>query len=118
MAYGQTAITEDLYAARDAAGGQVIDEASNVRLYELTSDRPYVTYEKEGSRRIDCDYVAGCDGQHGVSPSSIPVSLRKTYERAIRSAGSASCRRRRPSRNSVIAITIAALRLRRCALRC
>ncbi len=61
MAYGQTAITEDLYAARDAAGGQVIDEAANVRLHALNSDRPYVTYEKEGSRRIDCDYVAGCD---------------------------------------------------------
>ena len=40
MAYGQTAITEDLYAARDAAGGQIIDEAGNVRLHELTSDRP------------------------------------------------------------------------------
>ena len=49
MAYGQTAITEDLYAARDAAGGQIIDEAGNVRLHELTSGRPYVTYEKEGS---------------------------------------------------------------------
>jgi p-hydroxybenzoate 3-monooxygenase len=62
MAYGQTAITEDLYAARDAAGGQVIDEADNVRLHELASRRPHVTYEKEGSsRRIDCDYVAGCE---------------------------------------------------------
>src|SRR6202047_1177127 len=81
LAYGQTAITEDLYAARDAAGGQVIDEAANVRLHELNSNRPYVTYEKEGSRRSDCDYVAGCDGQHGVSPSSIPASLRKTYEK-------------------------------------
>jgi p-hydroxybenzoate 3-monooxygenase len=82
MAYGQTAITEDLYAARDAAGGEVIDEAANVRLHEPNSDRPYITYEKEGSRRIDCDYVAGCDGQHGVSSSSIPVSLRKTYEKS------------------------------------
>jgi len=83
MAYGQTAITEDLYAARDAAGGQVIDEAGNVRLYEVTSDRPYVTYEKEGSsRRIDCDYIAGCDGQHGVSRSSIPVALVKTYDKS------------------------------------
>src|SRR5712691_3966065 len=55
MAYGQTAITEDLYAARDAAGGQVIDEAGNVRLHELTSGNPYVTYEKDGStQRIDC----------------------------------------------------------------
>ena len=82
MAYGQTAITEDLYAARDAASGQVIDEVGNVRLHELTSDRPYVVYEKDGSWRIDCDYVAGCDGQHGVSRSSIPVSLLKTYERS------------------------------------
>ena len=49
MAYGQTAITEDLYAARDAAGGQIIDEAGNVRLHELTTSQPYVTYDKNGS---------------------------------------------------------------------
>ena len=83
MAYGQTAITEDLYAARDAAGGQVIDEAANVRLHELTSRRPYVTYEKEGSvHRIDCDYVAGCDGFHGVSRISIPASVLRTYDKS------------------------------------
>jgi p-hydroxybenzoate 3-monooxygenase len=82
MAYGQTAITEDLYAARDLAGRQVIDEAGNVRLHELTSERPHVTYEKAGSpHRIDCDYVAGCDGFHGVSRSSIPASVLKTYEK-------------------------------------
>jgi p-hydroxybenzoate 3-monooxygenase len=82
MAYGQTAITEDLYAARDAAGGQVIDQAGNVRLHDLTSERPFVTYEKEGtSHRIDCDYVAGCDGYHGVSRTSIPATLLKTYEK-------------------------------------
>ena len=83
MAYGQTAITEDLYAARDAAGGPPIDEAGNVTLHELTSARPYVTYEKEGSiHRIDCDYVAGCDGSHGVSRPSIPASVLKTYEKS------------------------------------
>ena len=83
MAYGQTAITEDLYAARDAADGQVIDEADNVRLHELTSSRPYVTYKKEGfNRRIDCDYVAGCDGYHGVSRLSIPASVLRTYEKS------------------------------------
>ena len=83
MAYGQTAITEDLYSARAAAGGQVIDEADKVRLHELTSGRPYVTYEKEGSRqRIDCDYVAGCDGYHGVSRPSIPSSMLRTYEKS------------------------------------
>ena len=82
MAYGQTAITEDLYAARDAAGLEVTDEAADVRLHELTSARPYVTYEKDGSlRRIDCDYVAGCDGYHGVSRRSIPGTVLKTYEK-------------------------------------
>ncbi len=82
MTYGQTALTEDLYAARGAAGGKVIDEAANVQLHDLTSSRPYVTYEKEGSTtRIDCDYVAGCDGFHGVSRTSIPASVLKTYEK-------------------------------------
>jgi len=82
MAYGQTSITEDLYAARDAAGGDVIDEAANVRLHELTSQRPFVTYDKNGAaQRVDCDYVAGCDGFHGVSRSSIPATVLKTYEK-------------------------------------
>src|SRR5258708_7314909 len=82
MAYGQTAITEDLYAARDAAGGQIIDEADNVQLHELTSARPYVTYEKHGElQRIYCDYIAGCDGYHGVSRQSIPASVLRTYEK-------------------------------------
>jgi len=82
MAYGQTAITEDLFAARDAAGGKVIDEADDVRLHDITTKRPYVTYEKAGSsQRIDCDYVAGCDGYHGVSRTSIPAAVLKTYEK-------------------------------------
>jgi p-hydroxybenzoate 3-monooxygenase len=82
MTYGQTALTEDLYAARDDAGGKVIDQASDVQLHEITSNRPYVTYEKDGTAaRIDCDYVAGCDGSHGVSRSAIPASVLKTYEK-------------------------------------
>src|SRR5437667_1226380 len=82
MAYGQTAITEDLYVARDAAGGEIIDEARNVALHDLTSTRPHVTYEKNGqTRRIDCDYIAGCDGFHGVSRQSIPASVLRTYEK-------------------------------------
>ena len=82
MTYGQTSLTEDLYAARDAAGGKVIDEASNVRLHELTSQQPFVTYAKNGLvQRIECDYVAGCDGFHGVSRTSIPAAALKTYEK-------------------------------------
>ena len=66
MSYGQTNITEDLYAARDAMGGIIIDEATEVTLHELTSQTPFVTYVKDGTRqRIDCEFVAGCDGFHG-----------------------------------------------------
>jgi p-hydroxybenzoate 3-monooxygenase len=82
MAYGQTAITEDLYAAREKAGGHIIDEAENVRLHEVASDRPYVTFMKGGrEKRVDCDYVAGCDGSHGVSRQSIPAHLVRTFEK-------------------------------------
>ena len=82
MAYGQTAITEDLYAARDAAGGKIIDQAADVQLHDITSARPYVTYEKGGMRlRVDCDYIAGCDGYHGVSRTTIPAGVLKTYEK-------------------------------------
>ncbi|HUD87447.1 MAG TPA: 4-hydroxybenzoate 3-monooxygenase, partial [Xanthobacteraceae bacterium] len=82
MTYGQTALTEDLYAARDAAGGKVIDQAADVQLHELTSNRPYATYEKDGSAaRLDCDYIAGCDGFHGVSRTAIPAAVLKTYEK-------------------------------------
>jgi p-hydroxybenzoate 3-monooxygenase len=82
MTYGQTALTEDLYAARDAAGGKVIDQAGNAQLHDLTSNRPYVTYEKDGTiHRVDCDIIAGCDGFHGVSRTAIPTTLIKTYEK-------------------------------------
>src|SRR3984957_7684931 len=82
MTYGQTALTEDLYAARDAASGKVIDQAGNAQLHDLTSNRPYVTYEKDGAtHRVDCDFIAGCDGFHGVSRTAIPASLIKTYEK-------------------------------------
>jgi p-hydroxybenzoate 3-monooxygenase len=74
--------TEDLYAARDAAGGQIIHSVSNVQLQELSSTHPRVTYESNGqAQRIDCDYVAGCDGFHGVSRPSIPGSILRTYEK-------------------------------------
>lgn len=82
MAYGQTNITEDLYAARDAMGGAVIDEAAEVTPHDLTSDAPFVTYEKDGVRhRLDCDFIAGCDGFHGVSRQSIPPTSRTEFEK-------------------------------------
>lgn len=83
MAFGQTAITEELYAARERAGGEIVDEAANVRLGDVLSATPSVTFEKDGvTRTIRCDYVAGCDGFHGVSRETIPAEIRRTFERA------------------------------------
>ncbi len=82
LAYGQTAITEDLYSARDEMGGSVIDEAEDVAIHDVTRAAPYVTFRKGGTeQRIDCDYVAGCDGFHGVSRSTFPVEVRREYEK-------------------------------------
>jgi p-hydroxybenzoate 3-monooxygenase len=82
MAYGQTQITEDLYAARDAMGGVIIDEAAEVTPHDITSDTPYITYQTQGeTHRLDCDYIAGCDGYHGVSRPSIPASSLRTFEK-------------------------------------
>lgn len=82
MAYSQTMITEDLYAARGQMGGCIIDRADNVTLHEMTSASPYVTYTVDGQPdRLDCDYIAGCDGFHGVSRPSIPDTVLTTYEK-------------------------------------
>ena len=80
--YGQTEVTRDLYAARDAMEGKVIHGVDGVAPHDLDTDRPHVTYVKDGSEyRIDCDYVAGCDGFHGVSRKAIPASVLKEVER-------------------------------------
>lgn len=83
MAYGQTNITEDLYAARDRDGGVVIDRAQDAALHDLDTVRPYVTFTKDGrEERLDCEYVAGCDGFHGVSRSAIPPTVLRVYDRS------------------------------------
>jgi len=82
MAYGQTAITEDLYRAREATGGIIFDQAANVTLTALDTDAPSVSFEHvDKSYSIKCDFVAGCDGFHGVSRQSIPGSIIRTFER-------------------------------------
>jgi p-hydroxybenzoate 3-monooxygenase len=79
--YGQTEVTRDLMAARAAAGGVTVYEAEDVRPEGFDGDRPFVTYSKDGvSRRIDCDFIAGCDGYHGVCRESVPASAIRTYE--------------------------------------
>ena len=82
MIYGQTEVTRDLMAARQAAGGETIYEAGNVRPHDMKTDQPYVTFEKDGQTlRIDCDYIAGCDGYHGVARQSIPAEALEVFER-------------------------------------
>jgi p-hydroxybenzoate 3-monooxygenase len=82
MVYGQTQVTADLYAAIDEAGVPLVDEAEAVTPHDVTGDAPYVTYTRDGvTHRIDCDYVAGCDGYHGVSRTVIPASVLRTCER-------------------------------------
>ncbi len=82
MVYGQTEITRDLYAAREAANGKIEFEVENVVIHGADTDDVHVTYSVNGEEhRIDCDFVAGCDGFHGVSRQTIPLDLRNEYEK-------------------------------------
>jgi len=82
LVYGQTEVTRDLMAARAASGATTIYEAANVELHDVKGETPYVTFEKDGEPfRLDCDYIAGCDGAHGVSRKTIPEEVLTHYER-------------------------------------
>jgi len=82
MVYGQTEVTRDLMEARVAMGAQTIYEAANVQPREVKGEHPYVTFEKDGKVcRLDCDYIAGCDGFHGISRKCIPENVLTSYER-------------------------------------
>ena len=82
LVYGQTELTRDLYEARDRLGGIVIHNAEDVRPHDLESANPYLAYKHLGkSTRLDCDYIVGCDGFHGVSRQSIPKERLRTFER-------------------------------------
>ena len=83
VVYGQTELTRDLYEARDRMNGVVIHNAEDVQPHDLTSKTPYVTYRSgDDIVRIDCDYVIGADGFHGVSRKSIPKDVLREYERS------------------------------------
>ena len=82
VVYGQTEITRDLYDAREALGLATEFEVEDVALNDLETDAPYVTYRHNGNeKRLDCVFVAGCDGFHGPSRKHIPESVRKEFER-------------------------------------
>ena len=83
MSYGQTMIQEDLYNAADRLGLTILFEVDDVALRDVTSDRPTVVFTHDGQqKRIDCEFVVGCDGFHGPAKSAIPASVLRTYEKS------------------------------------
>jgi len=82
MVYGQTELTRDLYDAREAANGKIVFNTDDVTIHNADSSAPSVTYMVDGTLgEITCDFVAGCDGFHGVSRKTIPEEARREYEK-------------------------------------
>ena len=82
VVYGQTELTADLYAARDRLGGTVIHNVESVELHAVTTAKPWVSFREDRSQaRIDCEFIVGADGYHGVSRRSIPADVLREYER-------------------------------------
>ncbi|MDP3494897.1 MAG: 4-hydroxybenzoate 3-monooxygenase [Hyphomonadaceae bacterium] len=80
--YGQTEVTRDLIDAALERGTPLFFEAQDVALHDVDSAGPYVTFGAEGqAHRLDCDFIVGCDGFHGVSRPAIPESARRTFQR-------------------------------------
>jgi p-hydroxybenzoate 3-monooxygenase len=82
MVYGQTEVTKDLMDAREAAGAKTVYEALDVSVHDYDTSAPAVRYRKNGvEHEVRCDFIAGCDGFHGVCRDSVPDSAVATYER-------------------------------------
>ena len=80
--YGQTEVTRDLMHARDRSGLKTIYGAESVSLHNFDGDKPKVRYVKDGvEHQLDCDFIAGCDGYHGVSRTTVPQDAIRTFER-------------------------------------
>ena len=81
-AYGQTEVTRDLMDAREAAGQTTVYEAGEVSLHDFDSAQPTVRYVKDGQHHeLSCDFIAGCDGFHGISRASVPKNTIQEFER-------------------------------------
>ncbi len=82
MVYGQTEIQKDLYDSGADAGWPIVFEAEGVQLHDIAETLPSVSYTVHGdAATIEADYIAGCDGFHGVSRHAIPADARREYER-------------------------------------
>src|SRR4051812_31483432 len=78
VAYGQTNLQEDLFAAADRRGAKIITDVDDVRPMNIDSQRPHLLF---GDERLDCDFIAGCDGFHGISRKSMPAGVLREYEK-------------------------------------
>ncbi|MBO9545002.1 4-hydroxybenzoate 3-monooxygenase [Caulobacter sp.] len=82
MVYGQQEVMKDLFDAAQPRGLSIVFDADEVALHDIDTDSPSVTFRQDGvERRLDCDFVIGCDGYHGVSRAAIPEGVLKTFER-------------------------------------
>ena len=82
MIYGQTEVTSDLMVARAGFGGRTIYDAEDVTPHDFDGGKPYVSYRQNGvTQRLDCDFIAGCDGYHGPSRQAVPASAISSFER-------------------------------------
>jgi p-hydroxybenzoate 3-monooxygenase len=82
VVYGQTEVTKDLINARLASGADLRFECDNVAIHDIESDRPRLTYASNGEpQEVVCDFIAGCDGFHGIARQAFPASLLRVYER-------------------------------------
>ncbi|KQP20063.1 4-hydroxybenzoate 3-monooxygenase [Pseudorhodoferax sp. Leaf267] len=80
--YGQTEVTRDLMEARAAAGLTTVYQAADVQLHDFDGSNPTVSYTQGGQRHaLQCDFIAGCDGYHGISRQSVPAAALRTYEK-------------------------------------
>ena len=82
VVYGQTEVTRDLMDLRAAAGQATVYEAARVSLHGIDGTRPALRWQKNGvGHELRCDFIAGCDGYHGVSRQAMPANVLKTFER-------------------------------------
>lgn len=83
MVYGQHEVVKDLIAQRLKDGGKIEFEAGDVAVHEIEGDKPYITWRNKAGQdqRLDCDFIAGCDGFHGICRPAIPESVLTSYER-------------------------------------
>ena len=80
--YGQQEVVKDLIEARLGAGGQVLFEAGDVSVHGFETTKSQIRFRKDGEQHeLNCDFIGGCDGFHGVCRPSVPEGILKAYDR-------------------------------------